>query len=420
MSYATITTGQAVDFLYKKLGFGVAKTDNSARAASSEGNASPFLTLGSAVYQQDYLIPTYTSFAAMIAGGNSTTAGQTITNVRTVQATNNPGSVSQATWMTNLTDWIPVAVGGQGYQIGVFAGPPGLNISSLQGSGANAGGPPRTVAVPINGVSSDSWFFDYQSGILNFVDLAVPATVANTSNVVYVVGSTYSGSKGVTTWSNMSIANLTVTGNTISTRHYGNIFADTITPYQTTVTTFNSSTAIGLPTGGNVGRPSSPSAGQIRYNSDYNSVEFYNGTGWVNVITNIAGQNFYGDGTNATYTLNQTTTSNGVLVSINGTVQQPVYAYNVVGNQIIFTEIPLSTDQIDVRFLAASVTVDNLFNVDVSVTGNVTITGLYSSPQVTKASNATGTVGQICWDANYIYVCTATNTWKRSPLTGGY
>ena len=38
----------------------------------------------------------------------------------------------------------------------------------------------------------------------------------------------------------------------------------------------------------------------------------------------------------------------------------------------------------------------------------------------TKASNATGTVGQISYDANYIYVCTATNTWKRSPLTGGY
>jgi hypothetical protein len=38
----------------------------------------------------------------------------------------------------------------------------------------------------------------------------------------------------------------------------------------------------------------------------------------------------------------------------------------------------------------------------------------------TKASNANGTVGQISYDANYIYVCTATNTWKRSPLTGGY
>ena len=55
-----------------------------------------------------------------------------------------------------------------------------------------------------------------------------------------------------------------------------------------------------------------------------------------------------------------------------------------------------------------------------TTTGNVTVGGILSSPQQTKASNATGTVGQICWDENYIYVCTATNTWKRSPLTGGY
>jgi len=56
----------------------------------------------------------------------------------------------------------------------------------------------------------------------------------------------------------------------------------------------------------------------------------------------------------------------------------------------------------------------------ISTTGNVSVGGILSSPQQTKASNATGTVGQICWDANYIYVCTATNTWKRSSLTGGY
>jgi hypothetical protein len=55
-----------------------------------------------------------------------------------------------------------------------------------------------------------------------------------------------------------------------------------------------------------------------------------------------------------------------------------------------------------------------------SLTGNLSVGGILSSPQQTKASNATGTTGQICWDANYIYVCTATNTWKRSPLTGGY
>ena len=33
------------------------------------------------------------------------------------------------------------------------------------------------------------------------------------------------------------------------------------------------------------------------------------------------------------------------------------------------------------------------------------------------ASNATGEAGQIAWDGNYVYVCTATNTWKRAALS---
>jgi len=32
-------------------------------------------------------------------------------------------------------------------------------------------------------------------------------------------------------------------------------------------------------------------------------------------------------------------------------------------------------------------------------------------------ANSTGTKGQIVWDANYIYVCTATNTWRRAALS---
>ena len=32
------------------------------------------------------------------------------------------------------------------------------------------------------------------------------------------------------------------------------------------------------------------------------------------------------------------------------------------------------------------------------------------------SASATGTTGEICWDASYIYVCTATNTWKRAAL----
>jgi len=48
-------------------------------------------------------------------------------------------------------------------------------------------------------------------------------------------------------------------------------------------------------------------------------------------------------------------------------------------------------------------------------------TGLATSIGLgTQASNATGTLGQISYDSNYVYICIATNTWARAPLTGGY
>ncbi len=39
-----------------------------------------------------------------------------------------------------------------------------------------------------------------------------------------------------------------------------------------------------------------------------------------------------------------------------------------------------------------------------------------SAPTVPVSSTDTGSEGQVSWDANYIYVCTATNTWKRATL----
>ena len=33
------------------------------------------------------------------------------------------------------------------------------------------------------------------------------------------------------------------------------------------------------------------------------------------------------------------------------------------------------------------------------------------------SAGASGNKGDICWDANYVYVCVATNTWKRSALS---
>ena len=63
------------------------------------------------------------------------------------------------------------------------------------------------------------------------------------------------------------------------------------------------------------------------------------------------------------------------------------------------------------------------FSGNVTITGNFVVSGsstldsLIIPTQASPASaSATGTTGQIVWDANYVYVCIATNTWKRVLL----
>lgn len=86
----------------------------------------------------------------------------------------------------------------------------------------------------------------------------------------------------------------------------------------------------------------------------------------------------------------------------------------VGGNANVTTSV--NTDTVT----SANVFTTTIFANTISTTGNVTIGGILSSPQKTKASNDPGTAGQICWDSNYIYVCTAANTWKRAQILGGY
>ena len=48
----------------------------------------------------------------------------------------------------------------------------------------------------------------------------------------------------------------------------------------------------------------------------------------------------------------------------------------------------------------------------VSVYDDLAIT----SPTVPASASATGTAGTVSWDADYIYICTATDTWKRVAI----
>jgi hypothetical protein len=51
------------------------------------------------------------------------------------------------------------------------------------------------------------------------------------------------------------------------------------------------------------------------------------------------------------------------------------------------------------------------------VTNEIITSKLIVVSTVPTAANSTGTRGMIVSDENYIYVCIATNTWKRSALS---
>lgn len=72
---------------------------------------------------------------------------------------------------------------------------------------------------------------------------------------------------------------------------------------------------------------------------------------------------------------------------------------------------------------AVSIYYDNVSKLATTSTG-IAVTGVtdtdqlrVTTPTVPASATASGTAGDIAWDADYIYVCTATNTWKRVAIS---
>lgn len=64
------------------------------------------------------------------------------------------------------------------------------------------------------------------------------------------------------------------------------------------------------------------------------------------------------------------------------------------------------------KVLVGTTTTDSGSGAKLQVTGGIQLVSV-SAP---SSATATGTAGEIRWDASYIYVCTATNTWKRVAI----
>ena len=119
-----ITDAKKVDYLWKKLGYGVTKTDtNAAKKAPNEAIASPLLINGANTWNQASSIPGTmpASSAGVVTVFPTTSPDETV---------NDGTATANRTWKTELTDWIPPEFGST-YQVKVY-----IHTSSDAGNAA--------------------------------------------------------------------------------------------------------------------------------------------------------------------------------------------------------------------------------------------------------------------------------------------
>ena len=378
-----------VDFLWKKLGFGVAKTaPPSNKEAFNESIPSPLLMRGDRVWQQSGSIPSVKPSATSsiveiyqdAAGGSAT-----------IECTEDLTAPDNQTWKTNLTDWIPTEFGST-YLVKVY----------VDTTGAAAPQSTGTQLFQSGSGNEDGWFFDYQAGVLNFNGENIPSQIDTgvTGKSIYIVGARYVGTFGV--GSSSQLGNLTVNDTTVGTVNAGDSIIFEVTGSGTVQ--IDTSTALGIAVGNTAQRPGSPTAGDMRFNTTTGFVEIYDGSQWENVggseFGSITSQTLSGDNSTVAFTLNQAASTAGVIVSINGTIQEPTSSYSVSGTTITFTEAPESGDTIEVRFISAVTTVSSITNVSGNNQIEVLTNGIADLSTVQSVQLPTYTVAEAANIAN--------------------
>jgi len=185
---ASFNESQKIDYLWKKVGYGVTKTaEPASKEAFNESIASPLLYRGDLIWTQSGDIPATppaatTALVQVYKDGVGSYSPA-------VQCTEDLTAPDNQTWKTNSTNWIPTQFG-DNYLVQVYAG--AANISNPQTAGTKLFG--------AGSGSDDTWFFDYQSGVLNFNGATIPTAIGTgTANTIYVVGYRYVGEFGVDT-----------------------------------------------------------------------------------------------------------------------------------------------------------------------------------------------------------------------------
>lgn len=153
---------------------------------------------------------------------------------------------------------------------------------------------------------------------------------------------------------NIQLGDFTFNNTTISTSEpTANI---TIAPTGNSEVIIDTNSGLVLPVGTQGERPSPAIAGTLRLNSDTGLLEFYNGSTWdvIESNYNIASQTIAGNGVDNVFALDQSTTAEGVILTINGITQIPTTNYTIAGNVLTMNEVPQLVDTIEVRYITSA------------------------------------------------------------------
>ena len=340
-----LSTTEQLDYLWKKVGYAVTKTDTATnKSASNESIPSPLLLRADKLWAQSSEIPnarpdTTSTIVRIYKDG---TGSWTPTS----KCTEDTAASDNRTWKTNLTDWIPPEFGST-YLVSVYID--NDNATTPQTTGT------RIFAAGTSSTSNDEWFFDYQSGVLHFIGTNLPAAIATgvTGKSIFISGARYVGKFGISSADNLTANTVVIT----TSANIGNLrIADT------TISSISANSDITL-------------------NPD--------GTGTISLSANT--------------TVTGNTTVIGNLVATNANLGNATYANYFIGDGSLLTNIStsaiagnLSVDNVT----ANSITISTIFSGNLNtvnvVTGSNTeidsfaVASARTAKYVVKASNDDG------------------------------